>query len=376
MNLKIYNKILQYLNVESNQEKEIIKSLSKEDRIISDKVLDRIENIVLSDEPDYEKMWENIHKNTTNSFLNYFKIGLRYAAALITAAGISCLSYFMYQSFTTGHKVAKNTVVYHHSDKPTLILSDGKYVELTKQSTGIVKTNEKITIKNDLGGVLSYEQNKDTLTEVKYNTIIVPRGAEYSLKLSDGTAIKLNSESKLVYPITFDGKKRVVSLEGEGYFKVSKDKHCPFIVKVHDVDVKVLGTTFNINAYKENHKIATTLVEGSVKVSTNSEDLILKPNHQASVTNGQISCEKVNVDKYISWVHGIFKFNRCSMENLMTQIERWYDVNVFFVNESAKDNLFHGEIKKYEPIENIIKMIEKVSDVKIRIKDKNLFIKN
>jgi ferric-dicitrate binding protein FerR (iron transport regulator) len=230
-------------------------------------------------------------------------------------------------------------------------------------------------IKNEPNKLLTYIKKADTLIKPEYNTIVVPRAAEYSVKLSDGTIVYLNSDSKLRYPVPFEKGVRKVYLEGEAYFKVSKDKRRPFIVDVKEVEVKVLGTSFNINAYEENNGVATTLVEGSVNVSSANNSVIIKPNQQAVFSKGgSMKVNNVNVYNYISWRQGYLNFDNVPLEQLMFEIERWFDINVFYVNSELKTYRYTGAINKYYSLDKMLHIVEEVLKIKIRKKDKNVFI--
>lgn len=375
MNLKIYNKIFEYIKF-PKKGKDIFKDLSKEELYICEEILNNVDDVLSAKEPDYNNTWKVIDSQTKSSTYKYLSVFLKYAASIVVIASISYLSYHMYNTFTTSNntKIAKEEPFKVKRNNANLILEGGKIIELSNDKLTTIIDNNSMKIKSQLNNVLEYEVESDSIREPIYNTIVVPKAAEYSVKLSDGTFVYLNSESKLKYPVNFIGDYRVVELEGEGYFKVKKNKKQPFIVKVGKAKISVLGTTFNINAYEENEDIKTTLVEGCVKVDYNNQDIILKPNEQAICENENIRCLKVDVTKYNSWVNGVFNFEDSRLEDIMTQIERWYDVNVFFIDQDLRDKLFSGVIQKYRPIKEILKMIEKTDNLKIRIRNDNIYI--
>lgn len=374
MNLKIYNKIFQYLKACKDQEKDLLDSFTHEEKIACGECLDDINDLISSNKPDYDGLWERIDNQIRYSYKDIIIMAARYAAMIVVTLGISYICYFLYNNFTYSPQATVTAKICQKSNTPTLILSNGNKVNLADKLTNKIIKSENIEITDKTNQVLSYKKNNQIGIENKYNTIIVPKQAEYSVKLSDGTVVKLNSDSKLVYPTTFIGDYREVSLEGEAYFQVAKNKSKPFIVKVHDVNVKVLGTIFNINAYKENDAITTTLVEGSVKVKTKNKSVILKPEHQAKVANGDIECCMVNIKKQISWIRGAFYFENTSLENVMIHMERWYNVNVFFIDQAIKKYHITGVLKKYIGIDEMLYAIEKTGKIKIRRKDRNVYI--
>ena len=374
MNLRLYNKIVHYLNADESLEKEVIKTLSQKEKIICTKYLDELDNILSADQPDYDKIWKDIETRTTSKFTRFFIQSSRYAAALVVAVGISYLSYRMYNTFTTPSKITAQLERQQSIKQPSLILSNGNIVGLCKdKSSTIIDTKELEAYNNN--NTLEYKIKNDTVLVHKYNTIVVPRGAEYSLRLSDGTQVHLNSESIFKYPVNLQNQQRKVFLEGEAYFKVKRNKHKPFVVKAGDVNIQVLGTVFNINAYKDNNNIATTLVEGKVKIINKHGDIILKPNQQAVYSLDGIYSREVDIKKYISWINGKFYFENIRLEKIMCQLCRWYNIEVFFINQESKNYLYTGVINKEFSLDKILKILQEViPEIKIRRKDKAMYI--
>lgn len=215
---------------------------------------------------------------------------------------------------------------------------------------------------------------KDTLTGqsvgVKYNTLIVPRGGEFSLELADGTRVWLNAESRLRYPVAFMGKERKVEMEGEVYFEVVKNNEKPFIVTVNGVDIRVLGTSFNVSAYQE--EVVTTLVEGKVQLKRGDEQVVLSPNQQAIWSDDKFKVKQVDACNYVLWKEGIFYFEDVDLERILDDMARWYNVNIFYMNPTLKKMKFSVEIKRYEDINEILRRIEQTKRVKFEIKDRTI----
>ena len=254
------------------------------------------------------------------------------------------------------------------NSKAVLTLSSGQTVILGKERPVYIQEEKGVFMKADSVNLV-YERKTEIPVELRYNELTVPRKGEYSLQLSDGTKVHLNSESWLKYPETFGKERREVELVGEAYFEVQRDTMCPFIVKVGEMKVQVLGTVFNINAYKEKAEIKTTLVAGKVKVECSGKAVELFPGEQACVktTTDYIHKEKVDVALYTAWKDGLFKFERESLENIMMVLGRWYDVTVFFQNNALRESLFTGDLKKYDSIEEHLRMLELTTNVGFQI---------
>lgn len=260
------------------------------------------------------------------------------------------------------------------SNKAYLVLSNGNKIDLSSanKSQKQIDHSAKIILKDSS---LTYTPiDKDKLSnEEKINTLLVPRGGEYKLTLSDGTKVWLNSETKLEYPVTFNKKIRRVKIIGEAYFDVAKDEKHPFIVQMKNSSVKVLGTEFNISAYPDTYE-ETVLVEGKVNISSNGKNKILKPGDRAINTKDDINISQVNTKYYTSWKDGIFYFNNIKLKDLVTQLSRWYDVEFFFLNEDLKNLHFTGAVEKDRSIKFILDFISNITHVDFRVKGKGIIV--
>ena len=212
----------------------------------------------------------------------------------------------------------------------------------------------------------------------------IPRGGQFFVKLSDGTEVWLNSETKLKYPVTFtEGLTRKVELiYGEVYFKVSpstQHKGAGFHVLTKSQEINVLGTEFNIRAYNNDEVMATTLVEGKIRIKKGEVSETLKPNQQAKISqeSNQIDIQEIDVSQEISWVNGLFAFNEKPLEEILTVLSRWYDTEVVFENAKQKKFVFTGLLERTKAVEDILKLIEATSEgqIKFEIKDKTIIIK-
>lgn len=222
------------------------------------------------------------------------------------------------------------------------------------------------------GTSLQYKESKESAAEVKYNTLVIPQGGQFSLSLADGTEVWLNAGTTLRYPTSFIGKERKVELTGEAYFEVTKNAEMPFRVLSGEQVVEVLGTSFNIASYQEDSSIYTTLVEGKVSVFLEKTPQVRKtllPEQQSIFVKGtdKINKRVVDVEQYIGWKDGWFYFKDESLESIMQTLSRWYDVEVRFKNEEAKKLQFTGKIKRYEDLKDVLNLLEKTNEVTFKI---------
>ena len=293
---------------------------------------------------------------------------ISYAAAAVVT-GLLVTGYFLKDN-TFSKTVETNTRIISNninigSDKATLTLEDGSHVALEKGNT------YQTPNASSNGEVIVYgADNSDEAKEV-YNILTIPRGGQFHLVLSDGTAVWLNSESQLRYPVNFiDGQTRKVELVyGEGYFAVSpstKHNGSKFIVNNQSQEIEVLGTEFNIKAYKEEANIYTTLVEGKVVINTTNGKRELEPSQQANLNlnDNSIAIATVNVYNEISWKDGVFSFRRKPLVEIMTVLSRWYDMDVNFEDPELEKAGFNGVLDKDQNIEDILNAIKNFGVIK------------
>lgn len=259
--------------------------------------------------------------------------------------------------------------------KAVLILSDGSEINLEQHINETLTIKEGAEIINGDSELIYLSQKNSQLTYDKevINTILTPVRGEYSVTLSDGTKIWLNSKSKLEYPIKFLQNKRVVKLSGEAYFEVAHDASKPFVVQLNDgTTVNVLGTSFNISAYDDDRDVLTTLVDGSVQVNYENNKLaVLKPGEQLDKLRNNHTYKVMEVDPaiYTSWKDGRFVFDRESLEHIMVKLERWYGVSVFYNNQGAKQNRISANLERYESIDKLLNLISEVAPVYFELKN-------
>ncbi|RPH31901.1 MAG: FecR family protein [Bacteroidales bacterium] len=277
--------------------------------------------------------------------------------------------------------MAQSTIV-AGKQKAILITANNQQIELDSTDNKQIINSELAQIVQS-GSTLSYSKNDsidNTIKAIEYNTLITPRGGEYKLVLSDGTEVMLNSSSRLIYPVVFNGISREVILEGEAYFKVTKSKETPFIVKANDVNVTVYGTVFNILAYSNENLIQTTLIEGSVGISLNNinleSEIKIKPGQQLTYSKDTRNAEtkEVNTELFTAWTKGMFVFENEPINNILTVMSRWYNFDFEFKDESLKNQRFTISLGRYNNITKILDMISISSNVKFSTKGNSIIV--
>ena len=266
--------------------------------------------------------------------------------------------------------------------KAELILSTGERVCLAQRSEFIEGMKES-GIRNDSLAGLNYVgamiQGEELGEEIVYNTMQIPVGGFYQLKLADGTKVWLNSLTRLRFPVTFAGEERKVYLTGEAYFEVARDSVHPFIVATDEgMEVKVYGTEFNVDTYRKG-TVKTTLVNGKVgiRVSATGEEMRLSPNQMALFTKATQSIQVENVDSYgvVAWKDGKFVFEDEPIEEIMERLSRWYDVKVFYAKERIKKHTFTGIITRFADISDVLHLMEETAAVEFRIQGDTVTVK-
>jgi ferric-dicitrate binding protein FerR (iron transport regulator) len=317
---------------------------------------------------------------------------IRYAASVAAVIAISLLLYIALDYKPLENiQTAEIPLIAPGSKKATLTLADGRIIELSKLKNDSLITENGLLIKTE-GSKISYigytqinlkgtsQQKKIGTIKPTYHILNIPRGGEYDLTLPDGTKVWINSETKLEYPAFFEkGKSREIRLTGEAYFEVAKDTAHPFIIKlIEKGEIKVLGTHFNVMAYEKDNRVLTTLVEGKVsyRFEKSGKEIILNPGQQAIALNsGLISVKEVNIEEYIGWKDGLHVFKDRRLEDIMSNLERWYNVNVNYEDSSLKNLIFSGNLKRYENINKLLRVFEATRDVKFKIKENEITIR-
>ncbi len=330
---------------------------------------------------DKDDAWQKLENKTFGKKINLFSRNIiRYAAAVIIP--VFLLSGLAYLYFSKPEQATIATINEHikpGTQQAVLTLSDGKTIELSSLAEHESLKEKGVNISRT-GNKLAYsDDSQDNHKELVYNELKTPYGGEYNLTLADGTEIWLNAGSSLKFPVEFSDSTRQVFLEGEAYFEVAHNGK-PFIVNSGSVDIRVLGTSFNVSAYSNDADIVTTLVEGKVRVEieddTESKTTTLSPNMQAvfSKDNTNLQVEIVNTRQYTSWKEGQLEFNNENLEMVMRKLSRWYDFEFNFENDAAMHYHFTARFSNKEKISSILEMLEMTTEVKFEIKEENTIV--
>ncbi len=233
-------------------------------------------------------------------------------------------------------------------NKATLTLSGGKTISLDDTHTGQLALENGVTVRKDADGKLQYTitGNRSDTEEPVYNTITTPKGGQYQVNLPDGSKVWLNALSSLSFPVNFSGRQRKVSITGEAYFEIAKNRNKPFIVQTNRQELEVLGTSFNVNSY-DAAAIKTSLVDGSVRISNSNsgQQVLLQPGKQSQLSENGITTSAFDLDNVIAWKKGLFSYTKATLETVMADFERWYDVEVK-IEGRIPDFDFTGQIPR------------------------------
>lgn len=300
-----------------------------------------------------------------------------YAAAIFVLCVVG-IGIWMNEREEVGVTEIAQTTIEPGKAKALLILGDGREIELSNRNVNKALEESGIVIVNDSSRI-EYSRNTGGGDKEVMNKIIVPTGGEYNLILSDGTWVYLNAESVITYPQKFVGEKREVTLEGEAYFQVTASKEHPFIVKTKDMDVLVTGTEFNVKAYPDELNVQTTLLRGKVAVFAGidkKEKIEIEPNQQAewSRENVKLQVREVDPDLFVAWKNGQFLFRQDRLEDIMKTLARWYDMEVFYLDESIKNMAFAGKLDRSEDITPILNVLRATDKLTVEVNGKRIVL--
>jgi transmembrane sensor len=307
---------------------------------------------------------------------------MKYAAAIAVLVVCSYVVFHLVNNSQPAN-YAQSTIL-PGKQRAILITANNQQIQLDSSNTKQIIINASANIVQT-GSTLTYNKNdsiNNSKAQLAYNTLITPLGGEYTLILSDGTKVMLNSGSKLKYPVVFAGITRQVELEGEAYFEVTKSQKSPFIVQANKVNVTVYGTVFNVMAYTSENQIQTTLIEGSIGVSIHNSKVPIeqkiKPGQQLTYNTNTESSEtkEVDTDRYIAWTNGMFVFENEPIENILKVMSRWYNFEYEFKNENIKHQRFTISIGKYDKVSKILDLISASSGLKFNAKENTIIVQS
>ncbi|QEC45164.1 FecR family protein [Pseudobacter ginsenosidimutans] len=295
------------------------------------------------------------------------------AASIVVLIG-SCLYFFWTRSGTDHDSkppvVAGTEAIAPGSNGAILTLGDGRQLVLDSLQNGVVavEAGTELQLQHHQ---LQYENKAQSATT--FNTLTTPRGRLFTVVLPDGTKAWLNAASSIRYPTAFIGEKREVAITGEVYFEVAELATKPFSVRVSEsVQVQVLGTSFNVNAYSNEQSINTTLIEGKVKVMAGASPAILTPGKQARIKAGKIEVLSTDTDKVMAWKNGWFNFEGVTLQEIMRQLERWYDIGVVYPN-GVPDIDLHGEMTRDVTLQGLLRGLKELG-LQYKLEGKQLII--
>ncbi|MBV7530940.1 FecR family protein [Chitinophaga sp. sic0106] len=299
------------------------------------------------------------------------------AAVLLIAGG----SYF----WSTHQKDVGRQLAVHQADiKPgsqgaVLTLADGSQLILDSMQSGVIASQKGASVIL-ASGELIYDPTASKNSELDFNTMTTPKGRQFQVTLPDGTRAWLNAASSIRYPTTFAANERRVEVTGEVYFEVVRNVNSPFFVAVgNKAAIEVLGTSFNVNAYTNEAVVRTTLADGSVRVialaGSKNTSLVLKPGQQAAVADQQVSlADQADLEKVMAWKNGLFNFDGASLEEVMRQLERWYDIEVVYENGIPRTR-FIGEMSRQIALTDLLEILKR-TEVDFRVEGRKLIVLN
>ncbi|MEZ2441059.1 FecR family protein [Chitinophaga sp. RCC_12] len=316
---------------------------------------------------------------------------LKIAAAAAVILGIG--TYFLVQRGMFSNKpllAAKTTVKKGDAgnNKATLILANGRQIELDSTADGPIDNKSGIQIIKSEDGKVAYVPTREhgQSSSVAYNTIITPKSGQYCVTLSDGTKAWLNAASSLRYPVAFNADSREVELSGEGYFEVAtvlseQGRKIPFIVSVRNtglpraMKIKVLGTKFNVMAYDDEASIETTLLEGKVETAYSTGTASLLPGLQSTLekTNLKFKVSKADIERAVAWKNGEFRFTRMDIKGIMRQIARWYDVSIEYRGNMDNINL-SGVFSRKSDVKQMLDILEATGTVHYQLEGNKVIV--
>lgn len=329
----------------------------------------------------HQNILQGIHQPNTVRRLRLWHSSFFRAAAAIFIVAIAVSLYFFYPEKYDENHPTHETIVQNDiapgSNRALLKLADGREINLDDANIGQIAEAPGVKIMKASDGQLIYElsDNGQSTDSNSLNTISTPRSGQYQVILPDGTKVWLNSESSISYPSRFSKVERYVEITGEVYFEVAPEKQRPFFVKSTHQKIEVLGTHFNISAYSDEENTSTTLLEGSVKVYTNTaETAVLKPNQQAVLnSSNKLAINNVQAEDTMAWKNGRFVFNDTDIQSVMRIVSRWYDVEIEYRN-GVPNKTVGGDISKFENISQLLEVLEATGGIHFKREGRRIIV--
>ena len=332
----------------------------------------------------FQAIQEQIAPRKAGAFIRLFSTGsrrLRYAAVAALLIGIGISGWLLYKYNRGGALPAfvaeKAASPEPGGNKALLKLADGRVIVLDSMADGSLGVSGTAQIIKKEGQIVfsaGAEPANILLAATQINTVSTPRGGQYQVILPDGSKVWLNAATSLEFPTDFAGDERTVKVDGEAYFEIAGDASRPFYVTTRNMQVLVLGTHFNVNAYGNEPGTKTTLVEGRVKIISEAHSRLLQPGQQSVILNSEpgaaIVVQRVNTDEVIAWKNGLFVFNNADIMTIMRQVARWYDVTIKWEGAPPSD-VFTGEVSRNSKITEVLKILE-LNNIHTKIEGKTI----
>jgi len=316
---------------------------------------------------------KRVRKVSSRSIGNWWK----YAAVLLFPILVVGSWKLMHETEQVSIVASSVAPIQPGCSQAVLVLDDGRKVFLKEEEEGVISEDKEITVTGEKDRLVYTSSEGKNVDEIRFNELEVPRGGEYKVRLADGTLVYLNSATRMKYPVKFDEKERKVYLSGEAYFEVAKDPERPFFVEMEGVEVRVYGTSFNINTHQKGN-IQTVLVKGSigVKVLSSGMESVIRPGQMAEFKQGntKVDVKDVNVAVYTDWKDGIFRFENQRLEDILAVLSNWYDMNVFYQTVSVKELHFSGYMERYKDVSVILEAITLSTGVTFSIQGKTIIV--
>ena len=316
---------------------------------------------------------KRVRKVSSRSIGNWWK----YAAVLLFPILVVGSWKLMHETEQVSIVASSVAPIQPGCSQAVLVLDDGRKVFLKEEEEGVISEDKEITVTGEKDRLVYTSSEGKNVDEIRFNELEVPRGGEYKVRLADGTLVYLNSATRMKYPVKFDEKERKVYLSGEAYFEVAKDPGRPFFVEMEGVEVRVYGTSFNVNTHQKGN-IQTVLVKGSigVKVLSSGMESVIRPGQMAEFKQGntKVDVKDVNVAVYTDWKDGIFRFENQRLEDILAVLSNWYDMNVFYQTVSVKELHFSGYMERYKDVSVILEAITLSTGVTFSIQGKTIIV--
>ncbi len=302
----------------------------------------------------------------------YWRI-VRLAAVITVLVAVSVIVFYRQQKKEPAGQLVQKV---KRDDAVKLITGNGNEYILASNISGNDTLSKNGIVIDSVGGLKYMKILQKKGRPEEFHMIRVPRGGEYILILDDGTRVWINSDSELKYPVAFNDSERKVYLKGEAYFEVKYDEQRPFIVEADRMNIRVLGTEFNVQSYRGEEE-NVTLVKGRVAVkadSVESGEVVLKPGENASLRGELLHVETVDVLKYISWKEGFFYYNDVRLEDILDELGRWFDFTVFYRSPEVKDFRFKFWANRKDSVEQVLERLNETGKLRIEVSGKTVVV--